>query len=56
MVGVEGAFPAGTALQSCALSCCVSFALPNHSPIPDRLPEGLVTFMFSVKMSMLASW
>ena len=47
MLAVEGAFHAGPGLQSCGLSRCISFIFPSHCLIPERLPDGVVTFMFS---------
>jgi len=53
MLAVAGAFLASPGSQSFGLSPCVSSIVPSHCLIPDRLPEGVVTFMFSVEMSML---
>ena len=47
MLAVEGAFHAGPGLQFCGLSRCVSFIFPSHCLIPERLPDGVVAFMFS---------
>src|SRR5712672_3010862 len=47
MLAVEGAFHAGPGLQSCGLSRCISFIFPSQCLIPERLPDGVVTFMFS---------